>query len=315
MYKFVLFLVAAIALLNTGFAFAEPENNLEVKILKDSSNQDLKIKFFPEILPINPGNTITWRNDDSVAHSITSGLPTYMNYSGTFFKTGSIAPSKSATIKTANLTNFAYYYFCEIHPWLTGKIVLSTAPESQPETINPIVTDRQSYAVGQDIAVSGQVDRDFAKTPYQILVYDNSDKLLSAIDGKFDEKATYKQTISTADLAASKYTLKVVYGLPTQVGITTFTLAKDQVVVPAWIKNSAGWWSSGKISDDEFIDAIQYLAKQNVIVIYKAKSADHASAIPAWVKTNASWWADGQISDSEFAKGLQYLVNSGIIQI
>jgi plastocyanin len=300
----------------SNYAYASSDN-LEVKVLKGSSDKDLQIKsFYPEILPIAPDDSITWVNDDSVTHSITSGMPEHPDYSGKFFKTGDIKPAKSVTVKIADKSSFAYYYFCEVHPWLTGKLVVITAPEAQPETDNPIVTNKPSYNTGQDVSISGQVHKDFAGTPYQIIVYKNSDTLVDTIDGKFADDASYTQTIKTAGMASSEYTLKVVYGLPTQVGITTFKLDQTQEpTIPSWIKNGAKWWSSGEISDAEFIDAVEYLAKENIIVIQKTQSLEHVQSIPGWLKTNASWWADGLISDADFVKGLEYLASVGIIQI
>jgi len=35
--------------------------------------------------------------------------------------------------------------------------------------------------------------------------------------------------------------------------------------IPSWIKNNAGWWASGEIDDNEFINAVQYLVKQGII--------------------------------------------------
>jgi hypothetical protein len=35
--------------------------------------------------------------------------------------------------------------------------------------------------------------------------------------------------------------------------------------IPPWIKNNAKWWSEDKISDSEFISALQYLIKSGVI--------------------------------------------------
>ncbi len=37
--------------------------------------------------------------------------------------------------------------------------------------------------------------------------------------------------------------------------------------IPIWIKNNAGWWSEGIISDNEFIDAIEYLIEKGTIQI------------------------------------------------
>ena len=311
----VLVLLSAVLIAGLCFdgAFAD-SGNLEVKILQGSSDQDQHItSFYPPILPITQDNSITWVNEDSVAHSVTSGIPAHPDYSGKFFKTGIIEPGSSGTVKISDKSSFAYYYFCELHPWLTGKLVVSTAPESQPETSNPIVTDSAAYHVGQAVLISGQVHKDFAKTPYQILVY-RGDKMIKTIDGKFGEDASYREEMNTSDMTTSEYTLKVTYGLPTQVGITTFTLDAQQQI-PAWIKNGAKWWSDGEITDSEFIDAIEYLSKENIIAVQKTHPIEHVSSIPSWIKTNASWWADDRISDEDFVKGIQYMVNAGIIQI
>lgn len=316
MYKAYAIISLVMLMAYSNYAFADSEN-LEIKVLAGSSNEESQIKsFYPEILPINPDDSITWINEDSVTHSITSGIPNNPEHSGVYFKTGSIEPSKSAKVKIEDTWSFAYYYFCEIHPWLTGKIVIVTAPESQPETDNPIATNTESYIKGQNISVIGSVHPDFAKTPYQILVYNESDKLVDVKEGRFDENASYTQTIRTANMIETDYTLKVVYGLPTQVGTATFRLeANHDVKIPTWIKSGAKWWSAGEISDREFVEAIEYLAKENIITIQKTQPSEHSTTIPKWIKTNAAWWADGLISDSEFTRGLQFLVNSGIIQI
>ena len=38
-------------------------------------------------------------------------------------------------------------------------------------------------------------------------------------------------------------------------------------IIPAWVKNNAGWWADNKISEAEFISGIQFLIKNGVIVI------------------------------------------------
>ena len=35
--------------------------------------------------------------------------------------------------------------------------------------------------------------------------------------------------------------------------------------VPAWVKNNAGWWANGTISESEFIQGIQFLIKDGII--------------------------------------------------
>ena len=88
-------------------------------------------------------------------------------------------------------------------------------------------------------------------------------------------------------------------------------------VVPAWVKNNAGWWAEETIDDDAFIQAIQFLIKEDIISIDSVASSftESAKIVPAWVKNNAGWWAEGQIDDNSFVKGIEYLVKVGIIQV
>ena len=41
----------------------------------------------------------------------------------------------------------------------------------------------------------------------------------------------------------------------------------DQTSIPAWIKNNAGWWATDQIDDSAFVQGIQYLVQNGIIVI------------------------------------------------
>lgn len=81
--------------------------------------QQVKIfnyKFDPEVLTVPAGTTVTWTNKDEVPHSVVSsdkrftqsgGLDTGDTYSYTFKDAGS------------------YEYFCSLHPFMKGKIVVT----------------------------------------------------------------------------------------------------------------------------------------------------------------------------------------------
>jgi hypothetical protein len=45
----------------------------------------------------------------------------------------------------------------------------------------------------------------------------------------------------------------------------SFFHVKRDASIPSWIKNSAGWWVEGKISDRVFVFGIQYLIDRNII--------------------------------------------------
>ena len=88
--------------------------------------------------------------------------------------------------------------------------------------------------------------------------------------------------------------------------------------VPAWIKNNAGWWASDMIDDSSFLQGIQYLIKEGIMVIPptgSSASSQTEQSVPAWVKNTAGWWADDLISETEFVNSLQYLIKVGIIVV
>ena len=78
----------------------------------------LNYKFDPDTLTVPAGTTVTWVNHDEVPHTIASSdkrftssgaLDTGDKYSYTFTTPGS------------------YAYFCTLHPFMTGKIVVTDA--------------------------------------------------------------------------------------------------------------------------------------------------------------------------------------------
>src|SRR5437660_1199490 len=37
--------------------------------------------------------------------------------------------------------------------------------------------------------------------------------------------------------------------------------------IPSWIKDDAGWWANGTITDSDFVKGIQYLIQENIMQI------------------------------------------------
>jgi len=91
----------------------------------------------------------------------------------------------------------------------------------------------------------------------------------------------------------------------------------DETSIPAWIKNNAGWWATDQIDDSSFLQGIQYLIQEGIMIIPPTETSEQMSsqAVPAWIKNNAGWWATDQIDDSAFMQGIQYLVQKGIIVV
>ena len=95
------------------------------------------------------------------------------------------------------------------------------------------------------------------------------------------------------------------------------TSVQTDTSIPDWIKNNAGWWSSGLIDDSSFVSGIQWLISTGIVNVPPTEqgTGGGASVIPDWIKNNAGWWASGQIPDSAFVSGLQWLISNGIMTI
>jgi len=85
--------------------------------------------------------------------------------------------------------------------------------------------------------------------------------------------------------------------------------------VPEWVKNTAGWWATDVISETEFINAIEFLVKENIIQVNTTQTSETSQSVPEWVKNTAGWWADDKISGDEFVNAIQYLIKVGIVII
>jgi len=90
-----------------------------------------------------------------------------------------------------------------------------------------------------------------------------------------------------------------------------------EISIPEWIKNNAGWWASDQIDDSAFLQGIQFLIKEGIMMIPSTETSGSSESqeVPAWIKNNAGWWANGQIDDNTFVSGIQYLIKTGIIVV
>ena len=106
-------------------------------------------------------------------------------------------------------------------------------------------------------------------------------------------------------------------------GILVPNSSAQDAQIPNWIKNVAGWWAIGDISENEFLTGIEYLINNNIISLdsiscnekIESQTTSSAEMIPDWIKNNASWWSDNLIDDTDFINGLQYLIEHKIIKI
>jgi len=101
--------------------------------------------------------------------------------------------------------------------------------------------------------------------------------------------------------------------------ITSFAFYHDASAqeIPGWIKDNAGWWAEGAIDDTTFLQGIQYLIKEGIMIIPPTEilGTSESQEVPEWIKNNAAWWAEGAIDDGTFVTGIQFLIKNGIISV
>jgi predicted secreted protein with PEFG-CTERM motif len=75
--------------------------------------------FVPASVTVHPGDTVTWSNDDTAAHTVTSGTAAEGpdgNFDSSLFMAGTTFSHKFETLGN-------YPYFCMVHPWMVGNVL------------------------------------------------------------------------------------------------------------------------------------------------------------------------------------------------
>ena len=76
--------------------------------------------YIPSSLEIKQGDTVLWLNEDSAAHTVTSGTP-QDGPTGSF--DSSLFMSGNSFIHKFDFPG-EFHYFCMVHPWQVGKIII-----------------------------------------------------------------------------------------------------------------------------------------------------------------------------------------------
>ena len=79
--------------------------------------------YDPDTITVPPKTVISWTNIDSTTHTVTSGTPSENN-TGEVFDSGMIGPG--GTYSFIFISSGTYDYFCSIHPWMTGEVIVTS---------------------------------------------------------------------------------------------------------------------------------------------------------------------------------------------
>ena len=95
----------------------------QVEIVNGSSNPDNGQFYVPSEIQISSGSTVKWTNNDIAIHTVTQGSPSEADAGSELHFDSSLMPVGSTFEHTFNDTGLVDYY-CTIHPWMTGKVMI-----------------------------------------------------------------------------------------------------------------------------------------------------------------------------------------------
>ena len=133
----ILGIIGAIILVGVAFSFSSStvEENVEEKVDEQTMTitgdvvmpskvsrpgcEEIDRCYIPSNIVIEKGKQVTWVNEDSAFHSVTSGFyetPTEL------FDSGHLDPYESYTLTFDESGTFDY--FCTLHPWMKGQVIV-----------------------------------------------------------------------------------------------------------------------------------------------------------------------------------------------
>ncbi|MDX1533955.1 MAG: plastocyanin/azurin family copper-binding protein, partial [Nitrosopumilaceae archaeon] len=77
--------------------------------------------YLPPSVSVNVGDTVSWDNVDTAAHTVTSGTPA----DGPDGEFDSSLLMGGKTFEVTFDTAGSYDYFCMVHPWMIGDVQVS----------------------------------------------------------------------------------------------------------------------------------------------------------------------------------------------
>ena len=172
--------------------------------------------FIPNPVTVEVGAIITWANTDTAAHTATSGnaadgpdgvwdsslMMVGGSYSTTFYTTGT------------------HPYFCMVHPWMTGTVIVEGTSEPEPADNTVVETDAEVVTPSDEIIAGSeiQIETDIVnqQSSSQIFAYIVQIKneygvplSISTITGSLGSGQTLTQVISWTPSESGVYVAEI----------------------------------------------------------------------------------------------------------
>ena len=166
--------------------------------------EDTNACFIPNPVTIDIGDTVTWENVDNAAHTVTSGSPA--DGPDGVFDSSLIMAGGASFSHTFNAAG-TYDYFCMVHPWMYGSVIVEGTSVPEPETSEAVETEAEVVTESDEITTGSeiQIQTDIVNQQdgSQIFTYivqikyeDGTPISISTITGSLAQGQTLTQSIS-----------------------------------------------------------------------------------------------------------------------
>jgi len=278
-------LLGLILILPLGISSVYAENSWNIFLNPYDGLQKNEL-FVPLELPISFGDSVTWINQDSTTHKIVSGVPQHPDYSGEFFSTPIISSggSFSETFDDDVSQYAAFYYFCEIHPWFSGKLFF----EDRENILNSTLDISYDVINDESLHITGLVESVLGTTGYELMIFDSNNNLIFQKQYSFESDASFDVFV---DISSSiwdhdeNYLLKLVYGVPSEstqlllnipLNVSNVELKSNAMefcnfhdsdfiylntMVPSWFSQSLCWFGDDLVVEKEIFDSVRFFQK------------------------------------------------------
>ena len=221
---------------------------------------------------IGVGETVTWKNTDNQPHTATSGIDLTDPNVGISFDSGLLMNGDSFSFTFNQKGEFPY--MCMVHPWMTGVVIVGGS--SSGGGAMPMDTVPPTILTPSDILVDA-TNSNGAVVTFDVLAIDDVDEIITPScnpsSGSFFPIGDTKVTCSAFDSAGNAAPQKSFM----------VTVNAPSLLIPDWIKEVAAFWCDDKIGDPAFIEGIQYLIDNDVIIVPETSSGTGSSQlIPSW---------------------------------
>ncbi len=158
--------------------------------------------FVPTTVTVDVGGEVTWSNDDTAAHTVTSGSAVDGpddTFDSSLFVAGDTFSWKADTAGE-------FPYFCMVHPWMAGTVIVEAADTEEDEGI---MVEIETGSAGQGEVVTLDVtfmheDGDSAELANYDIIASQGNKVVLELKGAHAMKGIGSHTTAPLPLAASE---------------------------------------------------------------------------------------------------------------